>query len=86
MRTKKKFMRKKGNLFDLYASLNEWELQKVKSVHIESVFLMILVKLFHRKNVINFIQKTFMKEWVWNFTNTHQLWESIIITIIIGRQ
>ena len=62
MRTKKKFIRKKGNLFDLYVSLNEWELQKVKSVQIESVFLMILVKLFHRKNVINFIQKTFMKE------------------------
>ena len=69
MRTKKKFIRKKGNLFDLHESSNEWEFQKVKSVQIKSVFFMILVKLFHRKNFINFIQKNFIEKWVWNFTN-----------------
>ena len=62
MRTKKKFIRKKGNLFDLHESSNEWEFQKVKSVQIKSVFFMILVKLFHRKNFINFIQKNFMEK------------------------
>ena len=35
---------KKGDLFDLCVSLNEEELQKVKSVQTESVFFMILVK------------------------------------------
>ena len=40
---------KKGNLFDLYISLNEEELEKVKSVQTESVFLMILVKFINRK-------------------------------------
>ena len=29
-------------------------------------FCMILVKLFHRKSSINFIQKIFMEKWVWN--------------------
>ena len=62
MRTKKKFIRKKGNLVDLYSSLNEWELQNAKSVQAESVFFMMLVKLFHRKNFINFIQKNFMEK------------------------
>ena len=49
MRTKKKFIRKKGKFFDLHASLNESELQKVKSVQTELVFFMILVKFFHSK-------------------------------------
>ena len=48
IRKNKKFTQKKGNLLDLHASLNEWELQKVKSFQRESVFIMILVKLFHR--------------------------------------
>ena len=59
MRTKKKFVRKKGNLFNLYASLNEWDLQKVKIIQTESVFFMILVKLFHRKNNHKFYSKEF---------------------------
>ena len=58
---KKKFIWKKLNLFDLRASLNEWGLQKVKSVQTESVFFMILVKFFRRKNFINFIQKNFIE-------------------------
>ena len=57
-----------------------------KSVQTDSVFFIILVKLFYRKNFINSIQKNFMEKWVWNFTNTHKLWESIIITLIIGSQ
>ena len=44
--TKKKFIRRKGNLFDLYASLNEWELQKVKSVQAESVSLGFFISFF----------------------------------------
>ena len=44
-----KIYSKKGNLFDLHVSLNEEELQKVKSVQTESVFLMILVKFINRK-------------------------------------
>ena len=73
--TKKKFVRKKANLFNLYASLNEWELQKVKSVQIESVFFYDISKTLSQKNFINFIQKNFMEKQAGNFTNTHQLWE-----------
>ena len=40
---------KKGDLFDLCVSLNEEELQKVKSVQTESVFFMILVKFINWK-------------------------------------
>ena len=86
IRMKKRFIRKKRNLFNIYASLNKWKLQNVKSVQTESVFFMILVKLFHRKNFINFIQNIFMEKSVCNFTNTHQLWEGIITTVIIGSQ
>ena len=27
-----------------------------------------------------------MEKWVWNFANTQQLWESIIITVIINNK
>ena len=60
--TEKNFLREKGSLFDLYARLNESELQKVKSVQTKLVFLIILVKLFDRKKFINFIQKNSMEK------------------------
>ena len=60
MKNKKNFIyeekiysKNKGNLFDLYVSSDEEELQKVKSVQTESVFFMILVKLINRKYEFN---------------------------------
>ena len=50
---KKKSIQKKGNLFDLYVSLDEEELQKVKRIQTESVFFVILVKLINRKYKFN---------------------------------
>ena len=86
MHTMKKFIWKKWNLFDLRASLNEWELRKVKSIQTESVFFMILVKFFHRKNFINFSQKNFIECETLQIPISCEKFVTIIITIIIGSQ